>query len=124
MSLNKEAILAASDAAIETVDVPEWGGQVCVRSLTGAQRDAFEKRVVGQRDKAGNVDTTGLRSLMCALCICDEAGNPLFVEADIPQLETRSAAALQRVFDAASALNGMGGDSIEAARSDFTVAES
>ena len=124
MSLNKEQILAVSDATIKTVDVPEWGGAVCIRSLTGAQRDAFEKRLVSQRTKAGAVDTTGLRAYLCSLVLCDESGAPLFAEADIPALEAKSAAALARVFDAGSALNGMAQDSVEEARADFSEAGS
>jgi hypothetical protein len=120
--LTKEQILSASDSKVETVDVPEWGGDVCVRSLTGAQRDAFEKRLVSQRSKNGAVDTSGLRAYLCSLTICDADGKPLFDESEIPKLEQKSAAALQRVFDAASALNGMAANSVEEARSDFTNA--
>ena len=123
MSLNKDQILAVSDATIKTVSVPEWGGEVCIRGLTGAQRDTFETRLVRQRSKSGAVDTTGLRSLLCSLAMCDEQGNPLFTEADMPELEKKSAAALQRVFDAASRMNGMAADSVEEARADFTSTE-
>ena len=35
MLLTRDAILAAADIQTETVPVPEWGGEVAVRPLTG-----------------------------------------------------------------------------------------
>ena len=40
--LTKEQMLAADDIKSERVEVPEWGGDVMVRGLTGTQRDAWE----------------------------------------------------------------------------------
>jgi len=45
MTLNKEQILRADDLKTEEVDVPEWGGSVRVRVLTGTERDAFESSI-------------------------------------------------------------------------------
>ena len=39
--LSKDAILAADDLPRETVHVPEWGGDVYVRTMSGTDRDAF-----------------------------------------------------------------------------------
>ena len=50
--LNKAAILAAEDLKTETVAVPEWGGEVRVRTLTGTERDAFESGLVAEGGKA------------------------------------------------------------------------
>ena len=49
--LGKKAILAAQDIPTEPVAVPEWGGEVLVRGLSGADRDAFEASVVEQKGK-------------------------------------------------------------------------
>ena len=46
--LNREAILAAEDLPRELVEVPEWGGAVYVRALTGAERDQFEASKIGR----------------------------------------------------------------------------
>jgi hypothetical protein len=40
--LTRDAILQAPDLQGEDVAVPEWGGTVRVRGLSGAQRDAYE----------------------------------------------------------------------------------
>ena len=38
--LDKAAILTADDLGRREVAVPEWGGTVLIRGLTGAERDA------------------------------------------------------------------------------------
>jgi hypothetical protein len=45
-SLTKDEILEAADLSTKAVDVPEWGGSVNVRTMTGADRDAFENTLV------------------------------------------------------------------------------
>jgi hypothetical protein len=121
MSLSKDAILAADDAKVTPVEVPEWGGSVNVRVMSGVQLDAFQNCVAGARDKSGAINGRGLRAALVALAACDDAGAALFTEADIPALEVKSGVALQRVFDAAAKLNGLTKDEAEQARADFTT---
>ncbi len=40
--LTKDDILEINDIKIENVSVPEWGGEICVKSMTSIQRDKFE----------------------------------------------------------------------------------
>ena len=44
--LTREQILGSDDLKRQTVAVPEWGGDVFVRMLTGGERDAFEVSAV------------------------------------------------------------------------------
>ena len=46
MTLTKDQILEANDLQSESVTVPEWGGDVLVRTMTGADRDAFEASMI------------------------------------------------------------------------------
>lgn len=107
--LGKAQILAADDMRRETVAVPEWGGEVVIRTLSGTERDAFDHDV-WERDEDG-VPTRmrNYRARLCALCIVDEFGNRLFSDLDAVELgQKKSAAALNRIFEAAQRLNGMG----------------
>lgn len=106
MILTRDQILGARDFTTEAVEVPEWGGVVHVRSLTGAARDMIEARFVRE-------ETQGLKSLIVALTCCDPDGALLFTEADIPALGEKSAAALERVFDAGWRISGLGTGTIE-----------
>ena len=45
-ALTRDEILGADDLKTESVKVPEWGGTVLVRELTGAERDEWEASVV------------------------------------------------------------------------------
>lgn len=105
MGLTRELILGADDLVTELVEVPEWGGDVRVRTLTGAERDAFEMAVYTMRQKAGAA--INIRALLVALCAVDDDGKRLFSERDAVQLGAKSAKALDRIFSVAQRLNGL-----------------
>lgn len=113
--LSRDEILGASDIAVEPVEVPEWGGTVRVRGLTGAERDELEAEIVrANRDGSTRVDTRNLRARLVALSVVDEAGERLFTCEDIEALGQKSAAALDRVFSVAQRLSGLGDEDVEA----------
>lgn len=108
--LTKQAIMAALDLPTEDVEVPEWGGSVRVRGLTGAERDAFEASVVrrtGKRSTDVEMDLTDFRAKLVVRCMVDEYGMRLFDDEDIPNLGSKSAVALNRVFEVAQRLSGL-----------------
>lgn len=111
--LSKTAILTAEDLKHEDVQVAEWGGEVRVRSMTGTQRSAFGDSLVGADGKS---DTRDFRLKLIVACAVDENGEPLFTVDDLDALSAKSGAALERVFNAASRLNGVGVDGVEAAK--------
>lgn len=105
--LTRDQILAADDLKRETLEVPEWGGEVIVRSLTGTERDAFEDSVVKQRGNSRELNLRNARARLVSLSLIDEAGNKLFTDKDVDLLGRKSAAALDRVFAAAQRLSGL-----------------
>ncbi len=109
--LTKEAILAANDLPTERVAVPEWGGDVLVRTMTGADRDAFEASLIGKEGRMDNV-----RARLVSLTLCDDKGERLFTDAEVAELGKKSAKALDRVFAVAQRINGIGGEQAEAAK--------
>jgi hypothetical protein len=111
--LTREQILQAEDLAFEDVAVPEWGGTVRVRGLTGAERDQFESTIVSLNGRQSKVDTRNVRAKLAALTMIDADGKRLFSDRDVQQLGLKSAAALDRVFDAAQRLSGLSEQDIE-----------
>ena len=107
MLLTKDAILAANDLVTEDVEVPEWGGTVRVRAISGAERDAFEQAIVTRKGKNVTTNLANIRAKMVALCVVDENGQRLFADKDVLLLGTKSAAALDRVFTVAQQLAGL-----------------
>lgn len=100
--LSKEQILQADDLKKELVEVPEWDGQVWVRTLTGEELDSYETSIVGK----GKSDMRNIRSRLIARCVVDQDGNRLFADNEAEQLGGKSAAALDRLYDVAMRLNG------------------
>ena len=81
--LTREAILQAQDLPTEQVHVPEWGGDVLVRALTGAERDRFEQSIVEQRGKSTRMNLQNIRAKLVALTVVDEQGNRIFKDEDV-----------------------------------------
>jgi len=108
--LTRNEILGADDIARELVAVPEWGGEVWVQSLSGAQRDRFEQAMVKSKDG----DTVqNVRASLAAWSIVDNAGVRVFSDADVAALGQKNGAALDRVFTVAQRLSGFGDADVE-----------
>jgi len=111
MFLTKEQIFEVKDLKTEKVHIKEWNGDVFVRTLTGAERDKFEKSIF-------NIDTNkrtfeNLRAkLVVAVCV-DEEGNQLFSEKDISALGKKSAHALDKIFEVGQRLSGITKDDVD-----------
>ncbi len=104
--LGRDDILKSEDLATETVEVPEWGGAVIVRALSGSERDAYEAGIFGS-GKKGEYNLQNIRAKLASRTIVGEDGKRLFSDADIDRLGLKSAAALDRVFSAAQKLSGL-----------------
>lgn len=105
--LTKNAILSQSDREIEMVEVPEWGGVVFVRSLSGEERDQFEASIIERNGRDVRTNLRNLRARLVVLAACDESGNPIFSPGDADALGAKSAAALDRIFSVAQRLSGL-----------------
>ena len=117
--LGRDDILQAQDLLFEDVAVPEWGGEVRVRTLTGAERDRFEESVIKRNGKNVDVILKNMRARLVALTLIDRKGESLFSEKDIQALGGKSGAALQRVFEVAQRLNGLSNDDVEELAANF-----
>lgn len=124
MRLSRDDILKAADNDPEEVDVPEWGGSVLVRGMTGRERDAFEVSLMTPgRGGRREVNTANVRAKLVARCVVDDDGGRLFTDADVAELGGKSAAAVDRVYAVAARLSGMGGDDQEELTRDFALAD-
>lgn len=118
--LNRDQILAASDLPTETVPVPEWGGEVIVRALTGAERDEYE---MATHEAIRNKSSINMRARLVAMTLVDEDGERLFNhESHVVRLGNKSGRALDRVFDVAQRLSGIGRAALETAAGNLSGA--
>jgi hypothetical protein len=115
--LTRDDILKTDDLKREIIAVPEWGGEVCVRVMTGSERDQWEWAALAAKDNATKKGVAfsieNMRATLSAICICDETGKRIFTNADILELGKKSAAALDRVFQAAQRVNGLTAAAVE-----------
>jgi hypothetical protein len=123
--LSHDQILEAQDLETEDVPVPEWGGEVRVKGLTGEERDSYEaacmterpsydgkgKQVRGRTELGRNL--SNVRAKLVARSIVDEQGERLFTDHEVAALGKKSAAALERVFDVAARLSRLSDEDVE-----------
>lgn len=108
--LTRDSILKADDLKKQLVEVPEWGGSVYVRTLTGTERDNFEQSII---EAPGKMNMANLRARLVSKVLVDDKGQRLFTNADAVELGTKSASALDRIFTIAQKMNGMSTADVE-----------
>lgn len=122
--LTAEDILGANDLETERVEMPEWNGHVFVRGLTGAERDAFEQSMIERKTRGRKTSTElkldNIRASLVARSTVDASGRRLFSDAQVEALGAKSAAALDRLYEVASRLSGLGSKDVEELLEDFT----
>ncbi|GAB3856580.1 hypothetical protein GCM10029963_53190 [Micromonospora andamanensis] len=118
--LTRDQILTVDDSSHEDVDVPEWGGTVRVKAMTGEERDKFEAASLKGKGKNRDVNLANLRARLVAASVVDEHGQPLFHPYDVVALGKKSAAALGRVYDVAQRLAGLTDEDVDELTEDFT----
>lgn len=108
--LGRQDILNMQDMVTEEVWVEQWGGYVIVKSLTGKERDRFERSIVeirGSGTKSRAEVKDNVRAKLIALAVVDAEGNTVFEPSDIDALGSKSAAALDTIFEVAQRLSKM-----------------
>lgn len=118
--LTRKAILEAGDYTLRKVAVPEWGGAVYVKTLTGAEKDSFEQEISFSEEEREEAKKAGkkcmvdnFRARLLVRCLCDADGNKLFDYDDVAVLGAKSAKALERCFEAAGELNALSKKDLE-----------
>jgi hypothetical protein len=108
--LTRDQILGADDLQRVEVEVPEWGGTLLVRALTGAERGQLEASALQQQGQGvafvpQSVET--VRARVVAMAAIDEEGKRLFSTRDVVALGEKSGRALEKVFDIVSEISGI-----------------
>lgn len=105
----------------ETVDIPEWGGQVRVQGMTGRQRDRFEAGLLERRGRVDVPNVDNIRAKVVAACLVDEDGTRLFNDPDADELGDYPAAIIERIYKVAARLSGIGDDDIDELQAKITA---
>jgi hypothetical protein len=119
--LTRDAILSANDNPTQEVEVPEWGGSVTVRGLTGRERDEFEQSMVEVHGKNVSLSLSNARARLVQSGCIDENGKQLFTPGDVRALGNKSGAALERVAGVIQRLSGLSHSDMEELTANFTL---
>lgn len=118
MALSKTAILAAKDVRLsDAIPVPEWGGDVFVKTLSGLERDAFEESYSEQKMKS-------FRVRFLVLTLCDDSGERLFADGDVESLGKKSSVVINRLFEKAWSHNAFTVEAVESLGKDSQTDQS
>lgn len=104
--LTREQITAVDDLTTKVVrvDVPEWGGTVCLRPMNVAELDEYSNAAMRARQK-GEGAMANFRSRLVAYCLCDEKGNRLFTDEEVAVLAAKCGTVINRLYEACDELN-------------------
>lgn len=115
MALTKQDILKVKDSVLERVDVPEWNGEVFLRSITASERGQIEAAAASFRESKGK-DSSFARTFtvkIVALSLCDESGARLFSDDEVAQLGQKNARVIARLAEQAQRLSGFSKEDLD-----------
>lgn len=113
----RDQILSIEDIPVEMVTVPEWGVTVEVRGMTGADRSSILERAAADE---GSMGPGGMYvAIVIASTYDPETGERIFTTADTDILQTKSAAALDRLAMVGMRLSGMDEKATDTAKAQF-----
>lgn len=119
-ALTREEVVAAikkRHTEVEYIDVPEWGGNVCVRRMT-----AQDVERSGLVDASGKPDA-GLFATVMAAALVTEEGEPLFDDESAAALVDVDMVTAARVFAEIMRINGLSDEELEEAVKSFARAQ-
>ena len=97
---NCEEILNRDDFTFEELEVPEWGGTIRIRSLSGNERTKITNMV--QKRKDGD----GMFEQVVIFAAVDENGKRIFRDDHLAALKEKSATVSQRIGQKVLELSG------------------
>lgn len=112
--LTREMILNCDDLKTQEIEIPEWGGTVTIRMMTGRERDAFEASIVDSKGGTRAMKFDNIRAKLVAKTVIDpDTKELMFTVADVEALGNKSAAALDRIFSASQKLSKITEEDVE-----------
>jgi hypothetical protein len=105
--LSKENILGSVDYEIHKVNVPKWGGEVCLRPFTAKLKDKLEMIRLKQDARVS------IRAISLAGSICNEKGELIFGESDVNALAEKDGESVDIVLQKIFEINGLTEDELE-----------
>jgi len=117
--MNREEFLACNDVVIEKVHIREIGADMHVRSLSAADKAAWEQQPWIEDPKS----TTGVklsrdrfrsaRERLVELAVCNEDGSRYFKDGDAAAIGRKNGKIVTQLYDVATRLSGITKEDVE-----------
>jgi hypothetical protein len=110
--LNRSQLLEKEELQIEKVEF-EDGNFICVRQMTGHERDLFEQSLIRKiKDSKGNITyeqaTEDFRAKLAVVTVCNEKGESILLPGDFSLLsKNMSAKRLETIINTSQKLNAI-----------------
>ena len=101
-TLSRDQILGADDRKTDELEVPEWGGSVKIRSMSGSEVQKYVEAV--QADEDADIKHM---CLLIHFSVVGDDGKKLFSTEDIEALADKNLLVLRSVSEACIAVNGL-----------------
>jgi len=114
--LTPDEISAADDRQWEDVPVPEWGGTVRIASMSGTDRNAYQKQMVvlGSNGRPQGVDLADQYARLLSKCLVGEDFRRLYVtDKQVALLGRKNGAVLERLVEVAKRVSGLSDRAVE-----------
>ena len=109
--LSFEEIIAADDCETKDVNVPEWGGSVRFKTMSGKDRDNYiqtvQSRLVGSGDNRRVRNYQGLPAILLSACLVKADGSKLMERKQVEDLQSKNGAIIDRLVKIAQEMNGL-----------------
>jgi hypothetical protein len=105
--LTRDAILSFNDLPRKEVEVPEWGGSVYIRVMSGAEREEMLSLFQGEKLTA---------AALVVLCVVDVHGTRLFTAEDVEAVNGKRGDVLLRIANEAMRYNGLTAEGVDDAK--------
>ena len=117
MSLSRDQILQAARNAkiqLDKLHVPELGGDIYVRGMSGKERDEFEEGLrIRKGKRTGQSDLRNFRARLAVKVIVTEDGQRILQDDDAAIFGQMPAGVLDRIISRCTELSGMADEEAE-----------
>lgn len=117
--LRNQLLNLAKKHETQTLELPQLGGKIYIKSMTIAERMNFEKRFA---DADGEIDALDVTVQTVIASACNEDGEPLFTDDDADALKQLPSGVMLTIVQAANKINGLIKTAVEAAEKNWSSA--
>jgi hypothetical protein len=118
--MNREEFLGFQDLVIEKVHIKAINADLFVRSLSAAEKAAWEQQPLIEDKKNGGTGlrvskdrTRTARERLVEIAVCNEDGSRFFKDGDAAAIGRKNAATITQLFDVATRLSGITQEDVE-----------